>query len=68
VRIHVNAISRDDITQKIHFILMEFTFLQFGIKSNFLELLQDKTYMAFVVLHILQENKDVIDVIDHEIT
>ncbi len=47
---------------------MEFTFLQFGIKSNFLELLQDKTYMAFVVLHILQENKDVIDVIDHEIT
>jgi len=53
VKIHVNVIYKDDITQKFHFRLMEFTFLQFGIKSNFLDLLQDKTYMVFMVLHVL---------------
>jgi hypothetical protein len=38
VKIHANAISKNDITQKFHFRLMKFTFFQFGIKSNFLEL------------------------------
>ncbi len=35
VKIHANAISRNDVTQKFHFKLMEFTFFQFGIKSKF---------------------------------
>jgi hypothetical protein len=35
VKIHANAISRNDVTQKFHFKLMEFAFFQFGIKSNF---------------------------------
>jgi hypothetical protein len=52
VKIHANAISKDNITQKFHFRLMEFTFLQFGIKSDFLDLFQDKTYMVFMVLHV----------------
>jgi hypothetical protein len=41
MRIHANAISRDDVTYKFHFKLMEFTLLQFGIKFNFLKLLQN---------------------------
>jgi hypothetical protein len=40
-RIHANAISKDNITQKFHFRLMEFTLFQFGIKSNLLKLLQN---------------------------
>jgi hypothetical protein len=35
--IHVNAISRDDVTQEFHFRLMEFTLLQFGVKFNLLK-------------------------------
>jgi hypothetical protein len=35
VNIHMNAISRDDVTQEFHFKLMEFTLFQFGIKFNF---------------------------------
>ncbi len=66
-RIHVNAISRDDVTQEFHFRLMEFTLLQFGLKSNLLKLSQNETYMSLMVVHFLWENEDVIDVTDHEI-
>jgi hypothetical protein len=52
-RIHANAISRDDVTQEFHFKLVEFTFFQFGIKSNLSKLLQNQTYMVFMVLHVL---------------
>jgi hypothetical protein len=53
MKIHANAISKDDITQKFHFKLMEFTFHQFSMKFDFLDFLQDKTYMVFMFLHIL---------------
>jgi hypothetical protein len=46
---------------------MEFTFLQFGVKSNFPKLFQNKTYMVFVVLHVFWENEDVIDVTNKKI-
>jgi hypothetical protein len=52
-RIHANAISRDDATQEFHFRLIEFTFLQFGLKSNLLKLLQNETYMLLIILHVL---------------
>ncbi len=67
MRIHSNAILKNDVIQKFHFRLMEFTFLQFGVKFNFPKLFQNKTYMAFVVLHVLQENEDVIDVANKKI-
>jgi hypothetical protein len=35
VKVHANTISRDNITQEFHFRLMESTFFQFGIKTNF---------------------------------
>jgi hypothetical protein len=41
MKIHVNAISRNDVTQEFHFKLIEFTLLQFGVKSNLLKLLQN---------------------------
>jgi len=40
-RIHANVISKDDVTQEFHFKLMEFTFFQFGIKSNFSKFFQN---------------------------
>jgi hypothetical protein len=46
---------------------MESTFFQVGIKTNFLELFQNKTYMALMVCHVLRENEDVIDVTDHKV-
>jgi hypothetical protein len=52
-RIHTNAIFRDDVTEKFHFRLMELTLFQFGIKSNLFKLLQNQTYMAFMVFHVL---------------
>ncbi len=66
-RIHVNAIFGDDVTQKFHFRLMEFTILQFGVKSNLPKLFQNHMYMAFMVFHVLWKNEDVIDVTVHEI-
>ncbi len=66
-RIHANVIFRNDITQEFHFRLMEFTFLQFGVKSNLPKLLQNYMYMAFMVFNVIWENEDVINVIDHEI-
>jgi predicted transcriptional regulator len=62
--VHVNTISRNNIT---HLILMESTLFQFGIKTNFSEFFQNKTYMVLMVCHVLQEHEDVIDVIDHKI-
>jgi hypothetical protein len=50
--IYANAISTDDVTQEFHFKLIEITLLQFGIKPNLLKLLQNQTYMAFMVLHV----------------
>jgi len=34
MKIHVNTISKDDVTEKFNLKLMEFTLLQFGIKSH----------------------------------
>jgi hypothetical protein len=52
-KIHGNAISRNDVIQEFHFKLEEFTFFQFGIKSNLLKLFQNQRYMALMVLHVL---------------
>jgi hypothetical protein len=38
VRIHANAISKDDVIEEFHINLMKFTFFQLGIKFDFLEL------------------------------
>ncbi len=67
MKIDANAISKDNITQEFHFRLMEFTFLQFGVKSNLLKFSQNQTYMALMVLHVFRENEDVIDVTNHKI-
>jgi hypothetical protein len=53
VKIHVDAISKNDVTQEFHFNLVEFTLPQFCIKSNLSKLLQNQMYMAFMVLHVL---------------
>ncbi len=66
-RIHVNAITTNDVTQEFHFRLTEFTLLQFGVKSNLPKLLQNQTYIVIMVLRVLWENDDVINVINHEI-
>jgi hypothetical protein len=60
-------ISKTNVTQEFHFILIEFTLFQFGVKSNLPKLIQNQMYMAFMVLHVLWENEDAIDVIDHKI-
>jgi hypothetical protein len=52
-RVHVNAISRNNITQKFYLRLIEFTLLQFAINTNFLKLFQNKMYMALMVYHVL---------------
>jgi hypothetical protein len=36
---------------------MEFTLLQFGVKSNFPKFIQNKMYMVLMVLHVLWETK-----------
>jgi hypothetical protein len=36
---------------------MEFTLLQFGVKSNLLKLIQNKMYMVLMVLHVLWQMK-----------
>ncbi len=66
-RVHANITSRDDVAQESHFRLMEFTFLQLGIMSNFLKLLQHKTYMVFMICHVLWENENVINVAHYKI-
>jgi hypothetical protein len=33
MKIHVNATSKDDVTQEFHFKLMEFKIFQFGVKE-----------------------------------
>jgi hypothetical protein len=46
---------------------MEFTLLQFSVKSNFLKKFQNQKYMVLMVLHVFQKNEDVINVTNHEI-
>jgi hypothetical protein len=45
----------------------ELTFFQLGIKSNFLELVQNISYISFTFLHVLGENENVINVTTNEI-
>jgi len=52
-RIHVNAITTNDVTQEFHFRLMEFTLVQFGVKSNLPKLLQNETYTVIMVLRVV---------------
>jgi hypothetical protein len=66
-RIHVNAISRYNISKEFHFNLMEFAFFQLRIKSNFSKLVQNKLKMLFMFLRVLGKNGDVIDVTNHKI-
>jgi hypothetical protein len=57
MKVHANAISRNDVVQETHFRLMEFTFFQLGIMSNFSKFLQHKTYMVFMIYHVLEKMK-----------
>jgi hypothetical protein len=41
---------------------MDFAFLQLNVKSNLFEIVQNKSNMPFMFLHVLQKNKDVINV------
>jgi hypothetical protein len=45
----------------------EFAFFQLGIKSNFLKLVQNISYISFTFLHVLGENENVVNVITNEI-
>jgi hypothetical protein len=45
MRIHAYIIFKNNIFKEFHFDFMEFTFLQFSIKSNFFELVQNKSNM-----------------------
>jgi hypothetical protein len=53
--------------KEFHLGVMEFAFLQLGIKSNLFELVQNKSNMSFMFFHVLEKNKDVINVTNHEI-
>jgi hypothetical protein len=66
-KIHANVISKDDVANEFHFGLMKFTFVQFGIKFNFPELVQNKSNMSFMLFQVFGENEDVINLIDHKI-
>jgi hypothetical protein len=46
---------------------MEFTFLQPGIKVNFLKFVQNKAYMSFMLFQVLRKNENVIDVTNQKI-
>jgi hypothetical protein len=52
-KIHADAIFRYDVTKEFCFNLMKFTFFQLGIESNFLELVQNKSNMSFMVFQVL---------------
>jgi hypothetical protein len=67
MRIHANAISKNNILKEFHFDAMEFAFLQLGVKSNLFELVQNKSNMSFMFLYVLEKNMDVINVTNHEI-
>jgi hypothetical protein len=67
MKVHANAISKNNVTKEFHFRLMESTLFQFGIKTNFSKLFQNNTYMALMVCHVLRENEDVIDVTNKKI-
>ncbi len=66
-KVHMNAISKNNMTQEFHFRLMESTLLQFGIKTSFSKFYQNKPCMPCKVCHILWKNEDFIDVRDHKI-
>jgi hypothetical protein len=66
-RIHVNAISRNNILEKFHFNLIEFAFPQLNVESNFFELDQNKSNMSFMFLFVLGKNEDVINVTNHKV-
>jgi hypothetical protein len=67
MRIHVNAIFKDNIFEEFRFGLREFTFFQLNVEFNFFELIQNKSNMLFMFLHLLGKNDDVIDVTNHKI-
>ncbi len=52
-RVHANTISKDVVAQESHFRLMEFTFFQLGIMSDFSKLFQHNVYMVFMIYHVL---------------
>jgi hypothetical protein len=46
---------------------MKISFFQLSIESNFLKLVENKTSMPFMGLHVLRENEDVVNVTSHKI-
>jgi hypothetical protein len=48
-RIHADAIFIIDVAEEFHFSLMKFAFFQLGIRSNFHELVQNKSNMSFML-------------------
>jgi hypothetical protein len=66
-RIHMNAISRYNISKEFHFNLMEFAFFQLKVKSNFSKFVQNKLKMSFRFFHVLGKKGDVIYATNHKI-
>ncbi len=66
-KIHAHTIFKNDVVEEFHFYLMEFTFLRFGIKWNFLLACPKQVEMVFMLCQVLGENEDVINVTNYEI-
>jgi hypothetical protein len=67
IRIYVNTIFINNIPKEFDFGLMEFASLQLNIESNFSELVQNKSNILFMFLHVLGKNEDIINVKNHEV-
>jgi hypothetical protein len=67
MKIHANVISKNNIIANFHFNLIQFTFLQLNVKSNFFKLIENKLNMSLIFLHVLGKKWDVINVTNHEI-
>jgi hypothetical protein len=67
MKVHANSIFKNDATKEFYFGLMEFTFLQLGIKANFLKFVQNKEYIAFMLFQALRKNENFIHVTNQKI-
>ncbi len=50
------------VLKEFHFSLMEFAFLELNVEFNFFELVQNKSNMLFMFLHVLGKHEDAIHV------
>jgi hypothetical protein len=62
----VNAIFKNNILKEFCFGLMEFIVFQLNVVFNFFELVQNKSNMLCMFLHVLGKNEDVINVTNHK--